>query len=221
MFSKKHPYHFILFFIFLINFNSIFCDKDDIIKVDTNFLTYENIDLCIEFKYPDYWGNIIYNDYSKDEHKCYLLTAAGADYKLYFDNVFNYCDCSVEIYFIKFNQESPFRIICYEGDIDSTNLITEKESIAQNYDKLIDNCKTKITESFFEPDQAMIRRYTLFSEKDMIEIKISVDTFHLKKEKGFTEKGIDYLIKINKSNRELNRFFSDLPKFINSIEFNN
>jgi hypothetical protein len=182
---------------------------------------YTNEKLKISFEYPSDWGDVNFYDYSKlePERKCYLLKAAGADYKLTFTNTQKLCHCGISFFFIRFDEQNPYRVICYEDDVYKTNLIEKKEEIAKKYKLKIDNHPAFVTDGFFEPGQENYREYQFFVKDYMVEINISIDNLSLK-EKGYNKPGIDPLIPKNRSNETLNQFFEDISSFIISIKFN-
>jgi len=50
-------------------------------------LEYRNDDLGLSFKYPEYWGKLIFEDHRNDTAKCYMLKAAGASILIRFISI--------------------------------------------------------------------------------------------------------------------------------------
>ena len=197
--------YYFLFFISLVGFAS------------DEFVNYRAVELPLTFKYPLNWGYNILDDFTYYPNKCYLNIPAGSDYRIHFSNVKNIYHCNILIYFIKYDSTHIYRITCYEGATDSTDLTELKKEIEKNYDLLLDNRKVQIYESFFEPSQALERYYRFFLKEYMIEIKVMTYPALYKPNKLYIEKGINYLIETNKDNKKLINFFDDLNVFLKSI----
>ena len=183
-----------------------------------NLITYNTVTLPITFQYPQKWGYTSLDDYTHYEHKCYRMIPAGSDYRIDFSAIRNKYFCRLRLYFIRIDSTNPYRVICYEGGIDSTNILDLKEEIEQSYDLLIDNRKTQIKENFFEPGQSIERYYRFFTSNYLVELKFVVYLDFCKPDRGYVKNGIDYLMDVNKDNLKLLEFSKDLNVFIRSIK---
>ena len=57
------------------------------------------------------------------------MIPAGSDYRIEFSEIHTKYYCQLRLYFMRIDSTNAYRVICYEGWIDSTNILDLKEEI--------------------------------------------------------------------------------------------
>jgi len=176
-------------------------------------LEYRNDELGLSFKYPEYWGKLIFEDHRNDTAKCYMLKAAGADYWIHFDEVHKFY--YLNIYISKKGPGSPYRYICYESDSWKIDMLAKEQEVEEDYDLLISGHKAKGRDYYFEPGETLYRSLFFFTRDYMIEIKFGIRLIPLKYK--CMKCPLWLLVKMNKDNERIYRFYKDVLSFIDSL----